>query len=79
LTAEPVAQPPAPRRRVPVYAWILGGCGVVLVLGAALAVVGFFIVAGNFQAGGLVDSVINQGLPAPFDIQISSDDQPAAG
>jgi multidrug efflux pump subunit AcrB len=31
-----------------------------------------------FQAGGLVDSVINQGLPAPFDIQISSDDQPAA-
>jgi multidrug efflux pump subunit AcrB len=31
-----------------------------------------------FQAGGLVDSVINQGLPAPFDIQISSNDQPAA-
>jgi len=25
-----------------------------------------------FQAGGLVDSVINQGLPAPIDIQISS-------
>ncbi len=24
-----------------------------------------------FQAGGLVDSVMNQGLPAPFDIQIS--------
>jgi multidrug efflux pump subunit AcrB len=24
-----------------------------------------------FQSGGLVDSVINQGLPAPFDIQIS--------
>ncbi len=31
-----------------------------------------------FQAGGLVDSVINQGLPAPFDIQISSNDQTAA-
>ncbi len=31
-----------------------------------------------FQAGGLVDSVINQGLPAPFDIQISSNDQGAA-
>jgi multidrug efflux pump subunit AcrB len=27
-----------------------------------------------FQSGGLVDSVINQGLPAPFDIQISSRD-----
>ena len=25
-----------------------------------------------FQAGGLVDSVINQGLPAPIDVQISS-------
>jgi multidrug efflux pump subunit AcrB len=25
-----------------------------------------------FQAGGLVDSVVNQGLPAPIDIQISS-------
>ena len=31
-----------------------------------------------FQAGGLVDSVMNQGLPAPLDIQISSTDQPAA-
>jgi multidrug efflux pump subunit AcrB len=31
-----------------------------------------------FLAGGLVDSVMNQGLPAPFDIQISSNDQPAA-
>jgi hydrophobic/amphiphilic exporter-1 (mainly G- bacteria), HAE1 family len=27
-----------------------------------------------FQAGGLVDSVINQGLPAPIDIQISGSD-----
>ena len=27
-----------------------------------------------FQTGGLVDSVVNQGLPAPFDIQISSRD-----
>ncbi len=25
-----------------------------------------------FQSGGLVDSIVNQGLPAPFDIQISS-------
>jgi multidrug efflux pump subunit AcrB len=31
-----------------------------------------------FQAGGLVDSVINQGLPAPLDIQISSNHQRAA-
>jgi multidrug efflux pump subunit AcrB len=31
-----------------------------------------------YQAGGLVDSVVNQGLPAPLDIQISSNDQPAA-
>jgi len=27
-----------------------------------------------FQAGGLVDSVVNQGLPAPFDIQVSDND-----
>ena len=27
-----------------------------------------------FQAGGLVDSVINQGLPAPIDVQVSSKD-----
>ncbi len=27
-----------------------------------------------FQAGGLVDSVVNQGLPAPIDIQISDND-----
>jgi multidrug efflux pump subunit AcrB len=31
-----------------------------------------------FQAGGLVDSVVNQGLPAPLDIQISSNNQDAA-
>ena len=31
-----------------------------------------------FQVGGLVDSVVNQGLPAPIDIQISSNDQKAA-
>ncbi len=31
-----------------------------------------------FQAGGLVDSVMNQGLPAPLDIQISSNDQAGA-
>ena len=27
-----------------------------------------------FQSGGLVDSVVNQGLPAPFDIQVSTRD-----
>jgi multidrug efflux pump subunit AcrB len=27
-----------------------------------------------FQSGGLVDSIVNQGLPAPFDVQISSND-----
>jgi multidrug efflux pump subunit AcrB len=27
-----------------------------------------------FQAGGLVDSVVNQGLPAPIDIQVSDND-----
>lgn len=31
-----------------------------------------------FQAGGLVDSVINQGLPAPIDIQVSSNDMEGA-
>lgn len=31
-----------------------------------------------FQAGGLVDSVINQGLPAPIDIQISSNNMSGA-
>jgi multidrug efflux pump subunit AcrB len=31
-----------------------------------------------FQAGGLVDSVMNQGLPAPFDIQISDNDMAEA-
>ena len=31
-----------------------------------------------FQAGGLVDGVINQGLPAPIDIQISSNNMDGA-
>jgi multidrug efflux pump subunit AcrB len=31
-----------------------------------------------FQAGGLVDSVINQGLPAPIDIQVSSNNMNGA-
>ena len=31
-----------------------------------------------YQAGGLVDSVINQGLPAPIDIQVSSMDMHGA-
>jgi multidrug efflux pump subunit AcrB len=31
-----------------------------------------------FQTGGLVDSTVNQGLPAPLDIQISSNNQKAA-
>ncbi len=31
-----------------------------------------------FQAGGLVDSVINQGLPAPIDVQVSSNNTQSA-
>ena len=31
-----------------------------------------------FQAGGLVDSIVNQGLPAPLDIQISDNDMAEA-
>jgi multidrug efflux pump subunit AcrB len=31
-------------------------------------------VSGYFQTGGLVDAVINQGVPAPIDIQVSSPD-----
>ena len=31
-----------------------------------------------FQGGGLVDAVINQGLPAPIDVQISSNDMSGA-
>jgi multidrug efflux pump subunit AcrB len=31
-----------------------------------------------FQAGGLVDAVINQGLPAPIDVQVSSNDMHGA-
>jgi multidrug efflux pump subunit AcrB len=31
-----------------------------------------------FQSGGLVDSVINQGLPAPFDIQVSDNNMKEA-
>jgi len=31
-------------------------------------------VSAYFQAGGLVDSVVNQGLPAPLDIQVSDND-----
>ena len=31
-----------------------------------------------FQAGGLVDSVVNQGLPAPIDVQVSSMDMDGA-
>ena len=31
-----------------------------------------------FQAGGLVDSVINQGLPAPIDVQVSSNNMQEA-
>ena len=31
-----------------------------------------------FQAGGLVDSVVNMGLPAPIDVQVSDNDMQAA-
>ena len=30
-----------------------------------------------FQSGGLIDSVVNQGLPAPFDVQVSSSNMQA--
>jgi len=35
-------------------------------------------VSGYFQTGGLVDAIVNQGVPAPVDIQISSMDMNAA-
>ncbi|HTB93476.1 MAG TPA: efflux RND transporter permease subunit [Candidatus Sulfotelmatobacter sp.] len=35
-------------------------------------------VSAYFQAGGLVDSVVNQGLPAPLDIQVSDNDMDEA-
>ena len=31
-----------------------------------------------FQSGGLVDSVLNQGMPAPIDVQVSGNDLQAA-
>ncbi len=31
-----------------------------------------------FQTGGLVDSIVNQGMPAPIDIQVTGNDQHAA-
>ena len=31
-----------------------------------------------FQTGGLVDSVVNQGMPAPIDIQVSGNNQQTA-
>jgi hydrophobic/amphiphilic exporter-1 (mainly G- bacteria), HAE1 family len=31
-----------------------------------------------FQTGGLVDSIVNQGMPAPIDIQVTGNDQNAA-
>ncbi len=31
-----------------------------------------------FQTGGLVDSIVNQGMPAPIDIQVTGNDQGAA-
>jgi multidrug efflux pump subunit AcrB len=35
-------------------------------------------VAAYFQTGGLVDAILNQGMPAPLDIQVSSMDMKAA-
>jgi multidrug efflux pump subunit AcrB len=35
-------------------------------------------VATYFQTGGLVDSIVNQGMPAPMDLQVSGNDQQAA-
>ena len=31
-------------------------------------------ISAYFQTGGLVDAIINQGIPAPLDIQVSSMD-----
>ena len=31
-----------------------------------------------FQTGGLVDSIVNQGMPAPIDIQVTGNNQHAA-
>ena len=31
-----------------------------------------------FQTGGLVDSIVNQGMPAPIDIQVTGNNQQAA-
>jgi hydrophobic/amphiphilic exporter-1 (mainly G- bacteria), HAE1 family len=35
-------------------------------------------VSAYFQTGGLVDAIVNQGMPAPVDIQVSSQDMDAA-
>jgi len=35
-------------------------------------------VSAYFQTGGLVDAIVNQGMPAPFDIQVSSMDMKGA-
>ena len=32
-----------------------------------------------FQSGGLVDSVLNQGMPAPIDVQVSGMDLQGCG
>jgi multidrug efflux pump subunit AcrB len=35
-------------------------------------------VSAYFQTGGLVDAILNQGMPAPLDVQVSGMDMPAA-
>jgi hypothetical protein len=52
VIAQPFAEPP-PQRQVPVWAWIIGGCGILVVLGLVVVVVGFFLVASSFQSGRL--------------------------
>ena len=52
MVAQPFAQPPQ-RRGVPIWAWVVGGCGAVVVLGLVLAVVGGLALARSFQSGGL--------------------------
>jgi hypothetical protein len=53
VVQQPFPQPQPQRRGVPIWAWIIGGCGVALVLGLVLLVIGGIILARSFQAGGL--------------------------
>jgi hypothetical protein len=58
----PQSPSPAPKRRIPVWAWVVGGCAGLLLLGAAVAVIGFFVFVYRFQSGGL--SCLPKDFPA---------------